>query len=86
MPNMNGTKYNNINVMCLDGVDMDELMAAPVTYYDGLNDNWGECPAETPHLYTTKSSCRSSRYAMSADAANIRAKLRQSMWPGIQQC
>ena len=49
-PNMSGSKYYNINVMCLDGVDIDELMLAPVTYYDGLNDNWGERPAETRHL------------------------------------
>jgi hypothetical protein len=50
MPNMSGTKYYNINVMCLDGVDVDELMAAPVTYYDGLNNHWDERPAETRHL------------------------------------
>ena len=47
---MSGTKYYNINVMCLDGINIDELMAGPVTYYDGLNDNWGERPAETRHL------------------------------------
>ena len=41
MPNMSGTKYYNINVACLDDVDIAELMAAPVRYYDGLNDNWG---------------------------------------------
>lgn len=50
MPNMSGSKYYNINVMCLDGVDIDELILAPVTYYDGLNDNWDERPAETRHL------------------------------------
>jgi hypothetical protein len=47
---MSGSKYYNINVMCLDGVNIDELMLAPVTYYDGLNDNWDERPAETRHL------------------------------------
>jgi hypothetical protein len=50
VPNMSGEKYYNINVACLDGVDIDELMAAPVTYYDGLHDNWGQAPAETRHL------------------------------------
>ena len=50
MPNMSGSKYYNINVACLDGVDIDELMAAPVTYYDGLNDDWDNTPAETRHL------------------------------------
>jgi hypothetical protein len=49
-PNMTGGVYYNINVACLDGVDIDELMAAPVTYYDGLHDNWGQAPAETRHL------------------------------------
>jgi hypothetical protein len=50
MPNMSGSKYYNINVACLDGVDIDELMAAPVTYYDGRNDNWGARPAEIRQL------------------------------------
>jgi len=50
MPNMSGSKYYNINVMCLDSIDTDELISAPVTYYDGLNDNWGERPVETRHL------------------------------------
>ena len=50
IPNMSGVKYYNINVMCLEGLDIDELMAAPVSYYDGLNNNWGERPAETRHL------------------------------------
>ena len=50
MPNMSGSKYYNINVACLDGVDIDELVAAPVTYYDGRSDNWGAKPAETRHL------------------------------------
>jgi hypothetical protein len=47
---MSGGKYYNVNVACLDAVDIDELVAAPVTYYDGLNDNWGQTPAETRHL------------------------------------
>ncbi|MBN9234865.1 MULTISPECIES: GFA family protein [Phyllobacteriaceae] len=49
-PNMTGATYFNINVACLDGVDIDELMAAPVTYRDGRNDDWGSTPAETRHL------------------------------------
>lgn len=50
VPNMTGGIYYNINVACLDGVDVDELMAAPVTYYDGRNDDWGSRPAEVRHL------------------------------------
>jgi len=49
-PNMTGHKYYSINVACLDDVDLDELMAAPVAYIDGRNNNWGETPAETRHL------------------------------------
>ncbi len=50
MPNMSGSEYYNVSVACLDGVDIDELMAAPVTYYDGLNDDWDKTPAETRGL------------------------------------
>ena len=50
MPNMTGHRYFNINVACLDGVDIDELMAAPVTYHDGRNDNWGARPSDVRHL------------------------------------
>ncbi|HEY4202588.1 MAG TPA: GFA family protein [Devosiaceae bacterium] len=50
MPNMTGGVYYNISIACLDGVDVDELMAAPVTYYDGLNDDWAHVPAEVRHL------------------------------------
>ncbi|MGO4725622.1 MULTISPECIES: GFA family protein [unclassified Inquilinus] len=50
MPNMTGSRYFNVNIACLDGVDIDELMAAPVTYYDGLNNDWGSMPAEVRHL------------------------------------
>jgi hypothetical protein len=50
VPNMTGAKYFNINVACLDNVDIDELMAAPVTYYDGRNDDWGSTPGEVRHL------------------------------------
>jgi hypothetical protein len=32
------------------GVDIDELMNAPVTYFDGGNDNYQAPPAETRHL------------------------------------
>ncbi|WP_457583698.1 hypothetical protein [Ensifer canadensis] len=47
---MTGQTYYNINVACLDGVDIDELVAAPVTYFDGLHDDWGSTPAEVRHL------------------------------------
>jgi hypothetical protein len=50
VPNLTGHKYYNINVACLDGVDIDELMAAPMTYYDGRNDAWLSRPGEVRHL------------------------------------
>ena len=49
-PNLSGEIYYNINLACLAGIDIDELMAAPVTYYDGLNNDWGSTPAEIRHL------------------------------------
>ena len=50
VPNMSGHKHFNVNVACLDGLDIDELMAAPVTYYDGRNDDWASTPLEVRHL------------------------------------
>ncbi len=50
VPNMTGAKYFSINVACLDGLDIDELMSAPVSYFDGLNNDWGSTPAEIRHL------------------------------------
>lgn len=50
VPNMTGAKYYNINIACLDDLDIEELMAAPLTYFDGRNDDWGATPAETRHL------------------------------------
>lgn len=50
VPNMTGHKYFNINVVCLDGMEIDELIAAPVTYQDGRSNDWGSRPAEVRHL------------------------------------
>lgn len=50
VPNMTGGEYYNINVACLDGLDIDELTTAPVTYFDGRNNAWGSRPAEVRHL------------------------------------
>lgn len=44
---MLGRAYVNVSISCLDGVDVDELIAAPVRYCDGLNDDWGSTPKET---------------------------------------
>lgn len=39
-----------INIACLDDLPVADLIAAPVTYLDGLHDNWWQPPAETRHL------------------------------------
>jgi hypothetical protein len=46
----NPEAYVEISVASLDVLDPAELVAAPVTYYDGLHDNWWNPPAETRHL------------------------------------
>lgn len=39
-----------VTVASLDNLPVDALMAAPVRYIDGLNDNWDTAPAEVRHL------------------------------------
>jgi hypothetical protein len=48
-PDLGGKAYA-VNVMCLDNVDPAELVKAPVSYFDGRNDNWKSPPAETRYL------------------------------------
>lgn len=45
-----GGKYYTVNVACLEGVDIDELVSAPTRYADGRNNNWQSAPAEVRHL------------------------------------
>jgi len=49
-PNMLGRPYINVSVACLEDADIAELIAAPVTYCDGLHNSWTSAPAETRHL------------------------------------
>ena len=46
----NDGAYVSINVAALDDLDPSELVAAPISYFDGLHDNWWNAPAETRHL------------------------------------
>ena len=50
VPNMTGAPYLNVSIACLDDLDVDELMAAPIRFADGLHDTWDAAPAETRHL------------------------------------
>ena len=43
-------KMYGVNVMCLDDVSDEELARVPITYIDGLNDNWPHPPKFFSHL------------------------------------
>jgi hypothetical protein len=45
-----GGDYVAIQLASLDNVDPQELIAAPIRYGDGRNNNWGKVPEETRHL------------------------------------
>jgi hypothetical protein len=45
-----GGDFYSIQVSCLDDAAPDEIIAAPVGYSDGRNNNWQSPPAETRHL------------------------------------
>ena len=45
-----GGHYVAVQLGSLDNVDPQELIAAPVRYADGRNNNWGAAPDETRHL------------------------------------
>lgn len=45
-----GGAFVSVNLATLDDLSPAELLAAPVRYADGLNNNWMETPAETRHL------------------------------------
>jgi hypothetical protein len=49
-PNILGRPYVNASVVCLDDIDVEELIEGPIRYCGGLNDDWGSIPKETRHL------------------------------------
>ncbi|MGK5081255.1 GFA family protein [Janthinobacterium sp. HLX7-2] len=42
--------FHGISVSCLDGVSDAELAGVPVTFVDGLHDEWDLPPQQTRHL------------------------------------
>ena len=49
IPEVGGAFYS-VNLACLDNAEPHELLAAPIQYCDGRNNNWAEVPAEIRHL------------------------------------
>lgn len=46
----NEGEYVSVGVAALDDLDPSELLAAPVQYFNGREDDWWHPPAETRHL------------------------------------
>jgi hypothetical protein len=42
--------FEGVRIAALDDLPVADLICAPVTYCDGLNDNWWNAPEETSHL------------------------------------
>lgn len=45
-----GGDFYSINLACLDDVEPQALIDAPLHFSDGRNNNWQSAPAETRHL------------------------------------
>lgn len=45
-----GGHWYSVNLAALDNIEPQELIDAPVQYYDGRNNQWESTPAETRHL------------------------------------
>ena len=49
-PYSGNDKFYAVSIACLDDADPAEIIASPVTWVDGLHDNFKSPPAETRHL------------------------------------
>lgn len=45
-----GGKFYALRLNCLDNVDVNELVSAPIRYFDGFHDNYDNSPEEIRHL------------------------------------
>jgi hypothetical protein len=45
-----GGAFVSVRVAAIDDLSVEELVTAPVTYCDGLHDNWWNSPEEIRHL------------------------------------
>jgi hypothetical protein len=45
-----GEPFYAVRLACLDNLNVDDLVKAPIRYVDGLNDNYQSPPAEIRHL------------------------------------
>lgn len=45
-----GGDFFTVNVACIDGITQEQLAKLPISYSDGLNNNWQAAPAVTQHL------------------------------------
>ena len=50
MPNGTGYPYINVSIMCLEELDLNEALNVPVTYHNGLQNDWSNSPSEIRHL------------------------------------
>ena len=46
----NAGKMVGVNIGCLEGVSEAELSKIPITYVDGMNDQWQQTPKHFAHL------------------------------------
>ena len=42
--------FYGVNLFCLDDLAVEDLVAAPIEYQDGLHDHWEQEPEEVRHL------------------------------------